>query len=53
MQVVESPEEAARVSSQMKVVARAMYSSPPIDGARIVTEILGDPALRQQWCVAV
>ncbi len=26
-----------------------MYSSPPIHGARIVAEVLSDPALKQQW----
>lgn len=26
-----------------------MYSNPPIYGARIVNEILGDPALRKEW----
>lgn len=26
-----------------------MYSNPPINGARIVSEILGDPQLKQEW----
>ena len=26
-----------------------MYSNPPIHGARIVTEILGDSQLKQEW----
>lgn len=30
------------VLSQLKRVARAMYSSPPVHGARLVAEILGD-----------
>jgi len=47
--VMESPDAAANVLSQAKLVARATYSSPPINGARIVTEVLGDPVLRQQW----
>jgi aspartate aminotransferase len=42
-------EEAKRVESQLKMVIRPMYSNPPIHGARIVTEVLSDAALRQQW----
>ena len=26
-----------------------MYSNPPINGARIVTEILSDPELKKEW----
>jgi aspartate aminotransferase len=37
------------VESQLKIIARAMYSNPPIHGARIVTTVLGDRALRKQW----
>ena len=35
--------------SQLKILIRPMYSNPPIHGARIAAEILGDPALRSQW----
>ena len=48
-QVVSNPEEAERVLSQLKVVIRPMYSSPPVQGARIVAEILGDAELSAQW----
>lgn len=44
-----SKEEHDRVMSQLKIVARAMYSSPPVQGARIVNEILSDPAMTAQW----
>jgi len=47
--VTASPEEAERVNSQLKVIIRPMYSNPPLHGARIVAEILGDPALKQIW----
>jgi len=47
--VCERPEDAERVLSQLKVVIRSMYSNPPIGGARIVTEVLGDEKLRAQW----
>jgi len=41
--------EAERVESQMKLIARPMYSNPPLHGAALVSTILGDPALKQQW----
>mmetsp|Transcript_20710 Transcript_20710/g.49059 ORF Transcript_20710/g.49059 Transcript_20710/m.49059 type:complete len:426 (-) Transcript_20710:247-1524(-) len=44
-----SPEEAERLESQLKLVIRPMYSNPPIHGARIVEEVLGDPKLEAQW----
>jgi aspartate/tyrosine/aromatic aminotransferase len=40
---------ASRVSSQLKVVVRPMYSNPPVHGARIVTKILTDPNLYSEW----
>jgi len=43
------PEEAERLESQLKLVIRPMYSNPPIHGARIVEEVLGDPKLEAQW----
>lgn len=47
--VCDSPEERARVDSQLKIVIRPLYSNPPINGARIAAEILNDPALKEQW----
>lgn len=47
--VTESSEERVRVESQLKILARAMYSNPPIHGARIVAEVLGSPELNKQW----
>ncbi|KAG5324539.1 AATM protein, partial [Acromyrmex heyeri] len=40
---------AARTLSQLKILIRPMYSNPPIYGARIANEILGDPELRKEW----
>ncbi|MEX0776190.1 MAG: amino acid aminotransferase [Phycisphaeraceae bacterium] len=40
---------AVAVQSQVKSVIRANYSNPPAHGAAIVTTILSDAALRQQW----
>jgi len=44
-----SKEEQERVLSQLKIVARAMYSNPPVQGARLVNEILKDPVLTALW----
>ena len=40
---------AARVLSQVKIVVRTNYSSPPKHGARIAAAILNNPQMRQQW----
>ncbi|KAG8849711.1 aspartate transaminase aat1 [Tulasnella sp. 330] len=44
-----SPEEKARVDSQLKIVIRPMYSNPPLHGARIAGTILNDTQLYAQW----
>ena len=48
-----TPEEAKAVESQLKILIRAMYSNPPINGARIAAEILTNPELRSEWLVDV
>lgn len=40
---------AAKVLSQIKIIIRVNYSSPPKHGARIAAMILNQPTLRQQW----
>lgn len=40
---------AAKVLSQVKILIRVNYSSPPRHGARIAAMILNQPNLRQQW----
>ena len=47
--ITDSAQEASNVESQVKILARAMYSNPPIHGSRIVSKILSDPALKKQW----
>ncbi|CAM9368066.1 unnamed protein product [Chrysoparadoxa australica] len=47
--VCKDEEEAARVESQLKILIRPMYSNPPVYGARLVSEILSDAALRTEW----
>ncbi|KAK2190321.1 hypothetical protein NP493_84g01013 [Ridgeia piscesae] len=51
--ICDSAEEKDRVMSQLKIIVRPMYSNPPINGARIVQTILGDPSLRSKWLVDV
>jgi aspartate/tyrosine/aromatic aminotransferase len=40
---------AEKVLSQVKIIIRANYSSPPLYGARIAAIILNQPDMRQQW----
>jgi len=44
-----SPDEAARVLSQLKIVIRTNYSNPPTFGAQVVATVLTTPALRAMW----
>jgi len=37
------------VASQMRLIARPMYSNPPLHGALIVATVLGNPELKAQW----
>jgi aromatic-amino-acid transaminase len=47
--VTASPDEAARVLSQLKRVVRANYSNPPTHGCQVVATVLGTPNLRSLW----
>jgi len=47
--ICSDPDEKARVISQLKMIARPMYSNPPLAGARIVDTILSRPDLKQLW----
>jgi len=38
-----------RVKSQLKRIARPMYSNPPVHGARIVANVVGDPKMFDEW----
>lgn len=40
---------AAKLLSQIKILVRVNYSSPPTHGARIGAAILNDPINRKQW----
>ncbi|CAD7935465.1 unnamed protein product [Amoebophrya sp. A25] len=47
--ICSSEERAAVVLSQIKLVIRPMYSSPPIHGALLVSKILNSEPLYTQW----
>jgi aspartate aminotransferase len=47
--ITANPAEKEVVMSRIKVLARALYSNPPIHGARIVDIILGDKHLTKLW----
>jgi aromatic-amino-acid transaminase len=47
--VCASADEAARVLSQLKIIIRTNYSTPPTHGAQIVATVLSTPTLRAQW----
>jgi aromatic-amino-acid transaminase len=47
--VCKSRDEAARVLSQLKIVIRSNYSTPPTYGAQIVAHVLTTPELRALW----
>jgi aromatic-amino-acid transaminase len=47
--VDQSPDESARVLSQLKRVIRANYSTPPTHGGMVVATVLGTPDLRATW----
>lgn len=47
--VQKSSQTTEAVHSQFTLLVRAMYSNPPAFGSRIVSSILNDPSLRQEW----
>jgi len=47
--ICQNSTEAEAVESQLKILVRPMYSNPPIQGARLISIILSDSKLTQQW----
>lgn len=47
--ITSNKDTAAKVLSQLKIIIRKKYSSPPLHGARIVSEILNTPVLYKEW----
>ena len=37
------------ILSQIRVIVRSIWSTPPMHGARIVATVLSDPNLRKDW----
>ena len=42
-------QDATNIRGQLTLIARAMYICPPKYGAEIVTRVLSDPALIEEW----
>ena len=42
-------ETATKVLSQFKKIARAVWSNPPVHGAAIAAEVVGDSELFEEW----
>lgn len=51
--ITSSSVEREVVLSQLKLVIRPMYSSPSLNGARIVAVVLNDNLLRKEWMAEV
>ncbi len=47
--VCKDKDTAEKVMSQVKIIVRSNYSSPPIHGARIAGKILTNEEYRKQW----
>lgn len=47
--LVKDPAVIVPMRSQITLIVRGNYSNPPNHGARIVSRVLNDPALFQQW----
>uniref|UniRef100_A0A061RCX4 Aspartate aminotransferase n=1 Tax=Tetraselmis sp. GSL018 TaxID=582737 RepID=A0A061RCX4_9CHLO len=47
--ILNDADSVKRVASQMKRIARAIYSNPPVHGARIVAECVNDPEMLKLW----
>ncbi|KAK7264379.1 hypothetical protein RJT34_31988 [Clitoria ternatea] len=45
----EDEKQAVAVKSQLQLIARPMYSNPPLHGALVVSTVLGDPELKKLW----
>lgn len=47
--ISQDKETAGKVLSQMKRIARAIWSNPPVHGAAIAAEVVSSPELFQEW----
>merc|ERR1712223_2376174 len=53
--VVKDKSVMTNFQAQITLIVRAMYSNPPSHGVRIVSTVLEDPALYQEWrdCIVI
>lgn len=49
--VMSDTKEAVQFQSQVTLIIRGMYSNPPNHGARIVSTVLNNPDLCEEWYV--
>lgn len=47
--VLKNPKPTVNVRAQITLLVRGNYSNPPVHGARIVSKVLNDPKLCQEW----
>jgi aspartate aminotransferase len=47
--VMDDPSVVPAVGSQLRAISRALYSTCPAYGARLVSTILNDPAMAERW----
>lgn len=47
--VTNSKDESKRLMTNVKLMARVIYSSPPLNGSRIVSTVLKNNELRREW----
>ncbi|MCI17798.1 aspartate aminotransferase mitochondrial-like, partial [Trifolium medium] len=45
----EDAKQAVAVKSQLQLIARPMFSNPPLHGALVVSTVLADPELKKLW----
>jgi len=51
--ICKDSDEKDRAFSQIKIVARSLWSNPAVNGAKIVAKILSTPELRKQWYIDI
>lgn len=47
--VTNNKQQIPEIKSQLTLIVRGMYSNPPNHGARIVSTVLNNPELYEQW----
>lgn len=47
--IITTSQAAKAVLSQLKRIARALWSNPPTHGARIAAEVVGDAGMFELW----